>query len=210
MERVYFTGSASSIIDYLPFTHFFPLHVSSSSDSSSLFSQPLAFRSSREHRATLAFSFPARRPCPPWREDNASPLSTIKQFVHAFLSAEHGRHPYRRNYNSRILAGGGRLRGLVEWHVREESTRIRGEERMKGGGRMKVSGGARGWLEEEPLNKLLNSHPAGFYFYLNGVGEIRIGFFAGSLATNLFVPFVIDTLLSSPSIVYPPFSTGLI
>lgn len=195
MERVNFTGSASSIIDYLPFTHFFPLHVSSSSDSSSLFSQPLAFRSSREHRATLAFSFPARRPCPPWREDNASPLSTIKQFVHAFLSAEHGRHPYRRNYNSRILAGGGRLRGLVEWHVREESTRIRG---------------ARGWLEEEPLNKLLNSHPAGFYFYLNGVGEIRIGFFAGSLATNLFVPFVIDTLLSSPSIVYPPFSTGLI
>lgn len=95
--------------------------------------------------------------------------------------------------------------------MREESTKIRGEERMKGGGRMKVSGGE--WsegLEEEPLNKLLNSHPAGFYFYLNGVGEIRIGFFAGSLATNLFVPFVIDTLLSSASIVYPPFSTDLI
>ena len=27
---------------------------------------------------------------------------------------------------------------------------------------------------EEPLNKLLNSHPAGFYFYLNGVAEIRV------------------------------------
>lgn len=44
--------------------------------------------------------------------------------------------------------------------------------------------------EPEPLNKLLNSHPAGFYFYLNGVAQIRTVILAESLALNLFVPFV--------------------
>jgi len=42
----------------------------------------------------------------------------------------------------------------------------------------------------EPLNKLLNSHPAGFYFYLNGVAQIRTVILVRSLALNLFVPFV--------------------
>lgn len=59
---------------------------------------------------------------------------------------------------------------------------------------------------EEPLNKLLNSHPAGFYFYLNGERRdthwIRI-LLPDLRDTNLSVPFVIDTLLSSVSIVYP-------
>lgn len=60
---------------------------------------------------------------------------------------------------------------------------------------------------EEPLNKLLNSHPAGFYFYLNGERRdthwIRI-LLPDLRDTNLSVPFVIDTLLSSVSIVYLP------
>lgn len=44
---------------------------------------------------------------------------------------------------------------------------------------------------EEPLNKLLNSHSAGFYFYLNGVAQIRTVILAHqSFALNLFVLFV--------------------
>lgn len=44
--------------------------------------------------------------------------------------------------------------------------------------------------DSEPLNKLLNSHPAGFYFYLNGVAQIRTVILVQSLALNLFVPFI--------------------
>lgn len=41
---------------------------------------------------------------------------------------------------------------------------------------------------DEPLNKLLNSHPAGFYFYLNGVAEIRIGYgFLPDLSGSEFI-----------------------
>lgn len=74
-----------------------------------------------------------------------------------FLLAKHGPDregcPYSRIYNSYIAAG-GRLRGLVEMCER-------------GGDKSRTVNGARKGLEE-PLNKLLNSHPAGFYFYLNG------------------------------------------
>lgn len=44
--------------------------------------------------------------------------------------------------------------------------------------------------DSEPLNKLLNSHPAGFYFYLNGVAQIRTVILVQSLAVNLFVLFI--------------------
>lgn len=48
---------------------------------------------------------------------------------------------------------------------------------------------------KEPLNKLLNSHPVGFYFYLNGVAEIRIGYgFLPDLWLRIYLYRLLDSL----------------